>query len=783
MQTSVVNIEEEIAKEELVQAGFSFAPFINYLTKRVDVEKTIKSEFYRFVLNKFKIYPHLQSGTLSAAEAEKYTDVMELVYTILSPAIEDENKFFWALGTPVVSEIVYGTEAFFNFLANYNNGNKKADKNTGISLFKDKQLDFVYRLILEKLYKFPSEIGNDIIHSHADPKTNVCKYYRIHINTTFIDAVALAPLPDINPEMIEPFLYDGMELDILTNIIPLSMFRLEGFAVITIEDITAERSIENIRSSLVNHTNGQNDLYLDVISQLQTLSGNASVKFGLLPFLRVNGSLIFDAEECGNSLLVKAAREFDLAGETFSSFINSYIENPGSMFFSSLSDRKIEQYAFLKPIKQSGIKSYAVLPVYYNKQLTGILEIYSDQRIVFYEKLLSRMEAVLPLLAQLLRDSAEQFNLRLDEVIKEHFTTLQKPVEWKFNEAAWHYLTEKNAGSDKQEIETVSFEDVYPLFGSIDIRDSTIRHNEALGADMDLIIKKLADTVNGLKDVLPKRASNKLVMAHKAWLRLFRAFRRSNDDTMFSNTLHTIVGPYLTQFKEQHPAVEALLSDFEKVVDEKRGEGHANRRALEASVKQINHSLNRYFENAQFKLQKIYPCYFEKFRSDGIEYDIYTGQALAPDKAFTHKHLKQFRVWQITAMMDVAVIAENLRAKMPVSLHVASLIFVHSSQINICFRNDERRFDVEGYYNIRYEVIKKRIDKARVKSTGERLTQPGKIALVYFNDAEAEDYIDHIKQLQKDKKLKKDLQFVELEELQGVTGLKALQVSINMDNV
>jgi hypothetical protein len=130
-------------------------------------------------------------------------------------------------------------------------------------------------------------------------------------------------------------------------------------------------------------------------------------------------------------------------------------------------------------------------------------------------------------------------------------------------------------------------------------------------------------------------------------------------------------------------------------------------------------------------------------------------------------------------MIGVARLTNNLLQKMPVPLQTASLIFVHSSRIDICFRNDERRFDVEGYYNIRYEVIKKRIDKVCIKNSKERLTQPGKIALVYFNDDEAEGYITLIKQFQKNKDLKNDMQFIELENLQGVSGLKALRVSIN----
>lgn len=783
MQTTTLDIKENLIKKELVETAFSFKPFIKYLKKRIEAEQTIKAEFYRFVLAKFKAYPQLEADTVSVKEAKKYTDVLELVYTILSPAIEDEHKFFWALSMPVPSQIIYSTDAFFNFLTDHNARNKNKTSEDARHFFQNRQVDFVYRLILQKLYNFPSDISNDIIYSHNDPATGICKYYRIHTDTNFIDITAKGKLPDINPEMIEPFLYEAVEMDVLQDIIPLSMFRLEGFAVITIDDVTAERSIENIRNALVNYTTGHADLYQDVIGSLQTLTGNAAIKFGLLPLLRVNGALIFDTQECSNSVLIKAAKEFEAAEETYSSFINNYIEKPGAMFFSTLTEKKIEQFAFLKVIRQSGIKSYAMLPVYYNRKLTGILEIYSEQKIVFYEKLLSQLQNAIPLLAQLLQDSAEQFNFNLNEIIKTNFTTLQQSVEWKFTEAAWHYLTEKSNGTDEPDMEIILFENVYPLFGSIDIRDSTIKHNEALNKDMDHIIAALLHTVDELKKHIPKHLLNKLGAALKNWLRLFKTVRKSNDEIMFSNTLHGIVHPYLLQYQQKFSSAQPVLNDFAKTINEKKGEGYANRRALEISIRQINNALNRYFVQAQAKLQKIYPCYFEKFRSDGIEYDIYTGQAIAPAIEFTSAHLKQFRNWQVRSMLDVAYLAYNLQSKMPVPLEVASLIFVHSSQINICFRNDERRFDVEGYYNIRYEVIKKRIDKVHIKETGQRLTQPGKIALVYFNDAEAEDYISHIKELQKEKKLKNDLHMVQLEELQGVTGLKAFTVSINFKNL
>ena len=66
-------------------------------------------------------------------------------------------------------------------------------------------------------------------------------------------------------------------------------------------------------------------------------------------------------------------------------------------------------------------------------------------------------------------------------------------------------------------------------------------------------------------------------------------------------------------------------------------------------------------------------------------------------------------------------------------LDAASLILVFSTTLSIRYRMDEKKFDVDGTYNARYEIIKKRIDKALVKGTEERITQKGKIAIILSN--------------------------------------------------
>src|SRR6187401_3364837 len=96
----------------------------------------------------------------------------------------------------------------------------------------------------------------------------------------------------------------------------------------------------------------------------------------------------------------------------------------------------------------------------------------------------------------------------------------------------------------------------------------------------------------------------------------------------------------------------------------------------------------------------------------------------------------------------IAARADRLSAALPLPLQYTHLVLVQHAPLSIRFRFDEKRFDVDGAYNVRYEIMKKRIDKAVVRGTTERLTQPGRIALVYSQPSEAAEYKEYIAYLQ-----------------------------------
>jgi hypothetical protein len=131
-------------------------------------------------------------------------------------------------------------------------------------------------------------------------------------------------------------------------------------------------------------------------------------------------------------------------------------------------------------------------------------------------------------------------------------------------------------------------------------------------------------------------------------------------------------------------------------------------------------------------------------------------------------------------MAEAARITHLLLPSLKLPLQTTQLILIHSQPIAISFRKDERKFDVEGSYNIRYEVIKKRLDKVRIKGHRRKVNPTGKNSHSLFKPKRSSRIPRIHRVSEKQKHIEANVEFLELEELQGVTGMKALRVDINI---
>ncbi|MGH7321628.1 MAG: GAF domain-containing protein, partial [Candidatus Rokuibacteriota bacterium] len=219
---------------------------------------------------------------------------------------------------------------------------------------------------------------------------------------------------------------------------------------------------------------------------------------------------------------------------------------------------------------------------------------------------------------------------------------------------------------------------------------------------------------------------------------------------------------------------------YRAALDPRLGTIYRRRKDYEDSVTLIGETISAYLEAEEEMAQAMFPHYFEKQRTDGVDHSIYIGAALVENGVFDELYVRNLRLWQLMVMCGIARRTDALRSRLRVPLETTHLVLVQHTPLSIRFRFDEKRFDVDGAYNVRYEVIKKRIDKALIRGTTERATQPGTIAIVYSQPREAREYREYVDYLAASGYLSGATEEMELEEVQGVHGLKALRVTVDL---
>lgn len=759
-------------------AALSFRPFMEYLRKRIAKEKTVRKSYYQQALKEFENREGAEKD-IPLENIHEYELLLEYMYACLSPVQDDQEFIAWGLCFPLQPINIYGTDSLYELLKDSLDDKEQILDDRSPEDINRERLRYVYAFILGKLYDFHIPLPKEKYHASLNHETGLLNYYHVLVNTDFIEVTVKGDLPKLDFREVHEHLGQGMGYEMLENILPLDIFQFRGISVLAVRDVTAQMAVENINKMRLNRVPGEEDKGYQVVMQsLKSLLQNNRIEFDFFPFVRVNDKPVYGYEKGGTGILFSVWGEKRLSPDAFQQLASSYIASPNSFFSPDITKEDLKQFAFLVSFIELGIRSLALIPLFYNQTLVGVLAVHTYDGEFFNESALARLEPAIPPIAQLLQVYINEFNLEIEDIIKEKFTSIQPSVQWKFNEVAWHYLHNKKKHLPER-TESIYFNAVYPLYGAIDIRNSTIERNIASKADLEYHLNLLSETLQSLTLSHSSSLMEEMIFNCKKWQSALNDEHwNTTEENNLNNFLKTEMIDYLNHLAQQDPKTHKVVQHYLDRSVKTDGEVHKNRYALEVSMQMINNAVNNYFEAEKEKLQQSYPCYFEKFRTDGVEYDIYIGQSIAPKRAFNHFHLKNLRLWQLSSMAAVAKLTHSLLPGMPKKLQTTQLIFVHNQTIDISFRSDERKFDVEGAYNIRYQMIKKRIDKVLVSETGERLTQPDKLAIIYFSRKDVEDYLPFIQYLQETGVLHPELEELNLEDVQGLSGLKALRIGI-----
>lgn len=636
-------------------------------------------------------------------------------------------------------------------------------------------------MILEKFYNVKMNFEKPILFTIRNPKTGLDKVYKVEIYNQFCEIIAKTKPKPIEKHIIKFLMEKVYDIDLWLQYIRPEDYEFHGFMELRLVDVTEQEMLSSIKYDLLEkNAVVRKESFAAIQQKLRSLFEIAEMQLGIA-YLDPSNNLVLNngSPECWKSLADTQIGNQPCHCQDFT----------GSVYERSWMEKRyvtvenLKEYPFPSKVEEAllanGINNILLAPLIDDGETIGMLELATSTPGKLNPISAHRVENVLPMFTAAVKRVKEEMSTEVRALIQEECTSIHPSVQWRFFEAGVNLMNKRRI-DEKVPMEEIVFKEVYPLFGLADVRNSSIERNTAIQKDFQQnlrLAKDLLQKIYGQKK-LPIVAE--VIFKTEEQLEKINRGLASGDESNVLEFLNSEINPLVQHFEEDE-ALEKFIVRYRSHLDPVFGVVYKRRKSFEESLAMINKMIGDYLDEAEASAQEMFPHYFEKYKTDGVEFTLYLGSSLVKGKTFDSFYLKNFHLWQLMTMVEIHRKMEVLKPKLKNNLEITQLILVHDQPISIRFRADEKHFDVDGAYDIRYEIVKKRIDKAYIKNTGERLTQPGKIAIVY-NQAKVEDeYRRYFHYLAGKKLITGEVEELELEELPGATGLRALRIQVAQD--
>ena len=757
------------------QVRLSFHKIIERLEGIAQGNKDFNNKGVKGLLNEINAHPELRDGI---PDISQISDNEELISSLLSelfpPALT--NNEIKAISVPYQGLIFNCTERFKNILNAAGIGFE-----INIRDFDDHQFYVASCcLILNEFYGTRLDFSKPLFYD-IPTADGVIKHYRILYNADFMEIIPTERSVKLTEDDIKQLVANYDDLVLWKEKFPEGSWILKGFAIITLFDATIENAVAILKTSLLSDDGGP---------EMQEVIDSAFRSIYKIPDVRV-GFTSFDKSEgkFSNKISGKKIRSFLLSekdegvcNEILSKASYQNLINDHEYF--AVSD--LNEYAANDPnnivaaqLLLQNIKSIILAPMIKDGTLLGILELASPRANELNSVNAHKLEIVMPFLVDTIDRKMTEFQNRVEAVIQNNYTNMHPSVNWKFRREAKNYIYNLSLGL-AYTLKEITFKNVYPLYGEVDIKNSSLTRNLSVKNDLKNQVNQLILLLEQLhQDKVIKGAEQNLAEL-KVFIDELSAGVKADTEQSIQHYLDVNVYPLFRKENVERVRAAEIKEYFENI-DPLTGYFYANRRNYEKTLSLVNEKLISILDERQIEIQQYFPHYYERFKTDGVEHNLYIGHSIIPERKFDITDLERLRLWQLLVTAEMEIEQYRLKEILPYHLGVTSLILVFSAPIAIRFRMDEKHFDVDGAYNIRYEVIKKRIDKAYIKGTRERITAEGKITIVYSKSEEEEEYRQYLEILQSTGILTADIEHLDIEDLQAVSGLKALRVGVAYD--
>lgn len=608
----------------------------------------------------------------------------------------------------------------------------------------------------------------------------ILRYYKILYNADFTEIIPTENAPKITEDDYNLLLDNFDNIELWKEKFPPNSYIYKGFVISNIFDVTDDQSISNVKSSLISEKQNNDENFTTNFQEIfRSLFGIKDIKVGFSSYNKEENTFerIFGHEI--ESFLLDKADTSKCHDVLCGNSLNRLLENKKFLAISDVDEKLASsncQVPQLNTFKKQGIKSVILAPIAIEDNLYGLLEIVSNQPKVLNSIIANKLGDVMPFIISAVKRSKREEENLIEAVIQQECTSIHPSVHWKFKHEAKRFVNELSKGNQPT-FNKIAFNEVYPLYGQIDIKGSSEARNLATKQD-------LAAQLNTLKAILKTALKTDNLPVYEQYVYQIDVYLESlenhfqvDSEQQISDFLQNDIKLVLEHLEKIEGLKELIDGYYEDIHDDLNIVYHS-RKKYDDTISKINKQMASLLDKKQEEAQHMYPHYFERFTTDGVEHNMYIGESITKEDGFNPIYLYNLRLWQLQVMCEMENAYYQMQPNFPVKLDVASMLLVFSQPLSISFRMDEKQFDVDGTYNARYEIVKKRVDKAFVKGTNKRITEKGKISIVYSQKQDEIEYLRYIKFLQAREYLDTDVEILELQDLQAVTGLKAIRVSI-----
>ncbi len=472
--------------------------------------------------------------------------------------------------------------------------------------------------ILSFYYHFPFLMTLPTLIDIPDQKTGMTKTYRVVMNGDLLDISPTEKALPITQADYEELLGDFENIALWKQKFPPESWVMQGVGVMNLFDVTLDNSLANITSRLL----------VDSLHNLQELLPEFR-RYLNIPELAIgflshdNTSFVVDSAGWGNLVLGDKQRlpfKDNMCEGSYHRLIKlgepiviTDVEKWNASDSCSVISQMISD-------KQFG--SFIVIPIRYSQQTVGYLELGSPNIFDLNGSTLLKMEVLLPTLGTAIHRNIREHENRIEAIIQQECTTIHSSVKWRFEEEAIKFIH-----SAEHEVTPVFsdivFSDVYPLYGQLDIKSSSQTRNEAVNADLSFQLQKVASILTDVWQSLKIPIYEELIFRVESLLGEIKEDAASGIEQRTMILLETEIHPLFEELHNSGVPAAGAITDYLTLLKKGTHTIYAERGIYDRSVNTINRTLANLLDKKQKEAQQIFPHYYERYKTDGIEYNLY----------------------------------------------------------------------------------------------------------------------------------------------------------------